>query len=203
MIIAGSSCAKVIFVLLTQSSSSLFLHVVQAMRESPTFANDTQHYYMAVEIMCRGELGPTAPVLGAVPTTRAQQQQVPSWDLNSFPQRYRFFSDSSSVCVCVCVCPSRCLSCVNSAFRCHWCKYRNLCTHDPSSCSFQEGRVNASEVGGTQMCTSAHTCIWASFLAQLSLSLSLSLHLPPSCLHPALCSSSVSAWGHIFRKTAI
>uniref|UniRef100_A0A8C6T6Q9 Plexin A2 n=1 Tax=Neogobius melanostomus TaxID=47308 RepID=A0A8C6T6Q9_9GOBI len=38
-----------------------------------------------------------------------------------------------------------CLSCVNSAFRCHWCKYRNLCTHDPSSCSFQEGRVNASE----------------------------------------------------------
>ncbi|MBN3297416.1 PLXA2 protein, partial [Amia calva] len=38
-----------------------------------------------------------------------------------------------------------CLSCVNSAFRCHWCKYRNLCTHDPTSCSFQEGRVNASE----------------------------------------------------------
>ncbi|KAL4623785.1 plexin-A2-like [Arapaima gigas] len=38
-----------------------------------------------------------------------------------------------------------CLSCVNSAFRCHWCKYRNLCTHDPSSCSFQEGRVNTSE----------------------------------------------------------
>uniref|UniRef100_A0A8C9VTK0 Plexin A2 n=1 Tax=Scleropages formosus TaxID=113540 RepID=A0A8C9VTK0_SCLFO len=41
--------------------------------------------------------------------------------------------------------PRRCLSCVNSAFRCHWCKYRNLCTHDPTSCSFQEGRVNASE----------------------------------------------------------
>uniref|UniRef100_A0A8C7ZEQ5 Plexin-A2 n=1 Tax=Oryzias sinensis TaxID=183150 RepID=A0A8C7ZEQ5_9TELE len=38
-----------------------------------------------------------------------------------------------------------CLSCVNSTFRCHWCKYRNLCTHDPSSCSFQEGRVNGSE----------------------------------------------------------
>ncbi|KAG7472100.1 hypothetical protein MATL_G00105010 [Megalops atlanticus] len=38
-----------------------------------------------------------------------------------------------------------CLSCVNSAFRCHWCKYRNLCTHDPTSCSFQEGRVNTSE----------------------------------------------------------
>ncbi|XP_043081038.1 plexin-A2 [Puntigrus tetrazona] len=38
-----------------------------------------------------------------------------------------------------------CLSCVTSSFRCHWCKYRNLCTHDPSSCSFQEGRVNTSE----------------------------------------------------------
>ncbi|KAK1803393.1 hypothetical protein P4O66_020823 [Electrophorus voltai] len=38
-----------------------------------------------------------------------------------------------------------CLSCVTSSFRCHWCKYRSLCTHDPSSCSFQEGRVNASE----------------------------------------------------------
>ncbi|KAL4622490.1 plexin-A2-like [Arapaima gigas] len=38
-----------------------------------------------------------------------------------------------------------CLSCVNSAFRCHWCKYRNMCTHDPTSCSFQEGRVNASK----------------------------------------------------------
>ncbi|KAM3933337.1 plexin-A2 [Leptodactylus fuscus] len=38
-----------------------------------------------------------------------------------------------------------CLSCVNSAFRCHWCKYRNLCTHDPTTCSFQEGRVNVSE----------------------------------------------------------
>ncbi|XP_059805912.1 plexin-A2-like isoform X2 [Hypanus sabinus] len=38
-----------------------------------------------------------------------------------------------------------CLSCVTSAFHCHWCKYRNLCTHDPSICSFQEGRVNSSE----------------------------------------------------------
>ncbi|XP_054659953.1 plexin-A2 isoform X2 [Grus americana] len=39
-----------------------------------------------------------------------------------------------------------CLSCVNSAFRCHWCKYRNLCTHDPTTCSFQEGRINVSEI---------------------------------------------------------
>uniref|UniRef100_W5K1E9 Plexin-A2 n=1 Tax=Astyanax mexicanus TaxID=7994 RepID=W5K1E9_ASTMX len=52
------------------------------------------------------------------------------------------------ICLCfifLCVCVFRCLSCVTSSFRCHWCKYRNLCTHDPSSCSFQEGRVNASE----------------------------------------------------------
>lgn len=47
---------------------------------------------------------------------------------------------------CVLISSCRCLSCVNSTFRCHWCKYRNLCTHDPSSCSFQEGRVNTSEV---------------------------------------------------------
>ncbi|XP_055979280.1 plexin-A2 [Sorex fumeus] len=38
-----------------------------------------------------------------------------------------------------------CLSCVTSAFRCHWCKYRHLCTHDPSRCSFQEGRIRAAE----------------------------------------------------------
>ncbi|XP_035376101.1 plexin-A2-like isoform X2 [Electrophorus electricus] len=40
---------------------------------------------------------------------------------------------------------SMCLSCVSSTFHCHWCKYRNTCTHDPTSCSFQEGHVNASE----------------------------------------------------------
>uniref|UniRef100_A0A8D3DSZ4 Sema domain-containing protein n=1 Tax=Scophthalmus maximus TaxID=52904 RepID=A0A8D3DSZ4_SCOMX len=50
-----------------------------------------------------------------------------------------------TVCSDACFSSCRCLSCVNSTFRCHWCKYRNLCTHDPSSCSFQEGRVNASE----------------------------------------------------------
>ncbi|KAF4093509.1 hypothetical protein AMELA_G00002770 [Ameiurus melas] len=41
---------------------------------------------------------------------------------------------------------SMCLSCVSSAFQCHWCKYRNTCTHDPNSCSFLEGHVNASEL---------------------------------------------------------
>ncbi|KAF7693502.1 hypothetical protein HF521_008818 [Silurus meridionalis] len=39
-----------------------------------------------------------------------------------------------------------CLSCVSSAFQCHWCKYRNTCTHDPNSCSFLEGHVNSSEL---------------------------------------------------------
>ncbi|NXM89611.1 PLXA4 protein, partial [Oenanthe oenanthe] len=38
-----------------------------------------------------------------------------------------------------------CLSCVESPYRCHWCKYRHVCTHDPSSCSFQEGRVKVPE----------------------------------------------------------
>ncbi|XP_041058652.1 plexin-A4 isoform X1 [Carcharodon carcharias] len=38
-----------------------------------------------------------------------------------------------------------CLSCVNSPYQCHWCKYRHMCTHDPRTCSFQEGRVNVSE----------------------------------------------------------
>ena len=65
---------------------------------------------------------------------------------------YRCVSHGSVCVVCVfcvlCVFSSRCLSCVNSSFHCHWCKYRNLCTHDPSSCSFLEGRVNASQVPG-------------------------------------------------------
>ncbi|XP_036386553.1 plexin-A2-like [Megalops cyprinoides] len=38
-----------------------------------------------------------------------------------------------------------CLSCVSSPFRCHWCKYRHVCTHLPRSCSFQEGRLNTSQ----------------------------------------------------------
>lgn len=40
----------------------------------------------------------------------------------------------------------RCLSCVNGSFPCHWCKYRHMCTHNANDCSFQEGRVNMSEV---------------------------------------------------------
>uniref|UniRef100_A0A4W3KHB7 Plexin-A1 n=1 Tax=Callorhinchus milii TaxID=7868 RepID=A0A4W3KHB7_CALMI len=38
-----------------------------------------------------------------------------------------------------------CLSCVNGSFPCHWCKYRHVCTQNAADCSFQEGRVNASE----------------------------------------------------------
>ncbi|XP_035384400.1 plexin-A4 [Electrophorus electricus] len=38
-----------------------------------------------------------------------------------------------------------CLSCVGSPYQCHWCKYRHTCTHDPRSCSFQEGRVKQPE----------------------------------------------------------
>uniref|UniRef100_A0AAY4CQX9 Sema domain-containing protein n=1 Tax=Denticeps clupeoides TaxID=299321 RepID=A0AAY4CQX9_9TELE len=38
-----------------------------------------------------------------------------------------------------------CLSCVGSPYQCHWCKYRHVCTHDPRSCSFQEGHVEQPE----------------------------------------------------------
>uniref|UniRef100_A0A669C6S4 Plexin A4 n=1 Tax=Oreochromis niloticus TaxID=8128 RepID=A0A669C6S4_ORENI len=38
-----------------------------------------------------------------------------------------------------------CLSCVSSPYQCHWCKYRHDCTHDPRTCSFQEGRVKKPE----------------------------------------------------------
>ncbi|CAB1336407.1 unnamed protein product [Coregonus sp. 'balchen'] len=39
-----------------------------------------------------------------------------------------------------------CLSCVNGSFPCHWCKYRHMCTQNANDCSFQEGRVNVSEM---------------------------------------------------------
>ncbi|TKS90846.1 Plexin-A4 Precursor [Collichthys lucidus] len=32
-----------------------------------------------------------------------------------------------------------------SPYQCHWCKYRHDCTHDPRTCSFQEGRVKKPE----------------------------------------------------------
>ncbi|XP_025026775.1 plexin-A4-like, partial [Python bivittatus] len=41
-----------------------------------------------------------------------------------------------------------CLSCVESPYRCYWCKYRHVCTHEPHNCHFLEGRVKLPEVGG-------------------------------------------------------
>nr|XP_034984507.1 plexin-A4 [Zootoca vivipara] len=38
-----------------------------------------------------------------------------------------------------------CLSCVESPYRCHWCKYRHVCTHEPLNCHFLEGRVKVPE----------------------------------------------------------
>ncbi|KAL8222453.1 UNVERIFIED_CONTAM: Plexin-A4 [Gekko kuhli] len=38
-----------------------------------------------------------------------------------------------------------CLSCVESPYRCHWCKYRHVCTHEPQTCHFIEGRVKLPE----------------------------------------------------------
>lgn len=54
---------------------------------------------------------------------------------------FPFFSYVSHILTCC-----RCLSCVSGNFPCHWCKYRHMCTQDASDCSFQEGRVNTSEV---------------------------------------------------------
>lgn len=50
-----------------------------------------------------------------------------------------------------------CLSCVNGSFPCHWCKYRHMCTQNANDCSFQEGRVNNSEVRFIEQ-ISAHCC---------------------------------------------
>lgn len=50
-----------------------------------------------------------------------------------------------SNCLFLSLCSS-CLSCVNGSFPCHWCKYRHMCTQNANDCSFQEGRVNISEV---------------------------------------------------------
>ncbi|KAM6436242.1 plexin-A4 isoform 2-T3 [Liasis olivaceus] len=38
-----------------------------------------------------------------------------------------------------------CLSCVESPYRCYWCKYRHVCTHEPHNCHFLEGRVKLPE----------------------------------------------------------
>ncbi|XP_063164870.1 plexin-A4-like [Candoia aspera] len=38
-----------------------------------------------------------------------------------------------------------CLSCVESPYRCYWCKYRHVCTHEPRNCHFLEGQVKLPE----------------------------------------------------------
>lgn len=112
------------------------------------------------------------------------------------PPLFPFLWTVHQYCLFVCLFSPRCLSCVNSAFRCHWCKYRNLCTHDPSSCSFQEGRVNTSEVGGTprHKKDKFSVPVFSPHTEPVSVSL---------CLHRSLCCSSLSASGHVFRKTTI
>ncbi|KAJ7329362.1 hypothetical protein JRQ81_015536 [Phrynocephalus forsythii] len=49
-----------------------------------------------------------------------------------------------------------CLSCVESPYRCHWCKYRHVCTHDPHNCHFSEGRVKLPEACETLKLKSCH-----------------------------------------------
>lgn len=105
-----------------------------------------------------------------------------------------------ALCICVCVCLRRCLSCVNSAFRCHWCKYRNLCTHDPSSCSFQEGRVNASEVGPMHRRILQTQLFFAFFPSFDFILCTLPLFLFPSDSFPLCFSNSVPASGHVYRQ---
>ncbi|KAG7255960.1 hypothetical protein CRUP_022806 [Coryphaenoides rupestris] len=71
-----------------------------------------------------------------------------------------------------------CLSCVNGDFPCHWCKYRHMCTQDAGDCSFQEGRVNTSEL---QM-PGAQAAVWLSSTQPRGLcgsGLALHTHLPP------------------------
>uniref|UniRef100_A0A803V6X9 Plexin A4 n=1 Tax=Ficedula albicollis TaxID=59894 RepID=A0A803V6X9_FICAL len=65
-------------------------------------------------------------------------KEVPQIITENVPRGGSWPSDAPCVCC-------RCLSCVESPYRCHWCKYRHVCTHDPSSCSFQEGRVKMPE----------------------------------------------------------
>ncbi|XP_053111151.1 plexin-A4 isoform X2 [Hemicordylus capensis] len=38
-----------------------------------------------------------------------------------------------------------CRSCVESPYRCHWCKFRHVCTHEPRTCRFVEGHVKFPE----------------------------------------------------------
>lgn len=83
--------------------------------------------------------GKTQLQVDVVDAVKLYQMEIKStWTLISTPRLTSVFPLSLPSC--------RCLSCVNGNFPCHWCKYRHMCTQDASDCSFQEGRVNTSEV---------------------------------------------------------
>lgn len=58
------------------------------------------HYCVAVKDVCRENLA--EQLLMTVPSARAQEQQVPTWDLNSFPL-WHLGKLAFSLCVSVCV----------------------------------------------------------------------------------------------------
>ncbi|XP_076858316.1 plexin-A2-like isoform X2 [Brachyhypopomus gauderio] len=89
-------------------------------------------------VMC---LSPTAKDVPLIPA----EQDWSSVELRVISKETGQTVASTEVKFYNCSMHSMCLSCVSSMFHCHWCKYRNTCTHDPTSCSFQEGHVNASE----------------------------------------------------------
>lgn len=105
---------------------------------------------------------------------------------------------------------SRCLSCVNGHFPCHWCKYRHMCTQDASDCSFQEGRVNTSEVRSQHTAAlnaapeeyihkyvSVHQWIYSQkqkFTLKVKLCVSSFITSCFSCLPSVLCSNM---WAHL------
>lgn len=69
------------------------------------FTRVTLFCYVAMKNVCRKNLA--EQILMTVPSTRAQEQQVPTWDLNSFPLwqfgKLAFSLTVLTLCVCVCV----------------------------------------------------------------------------------------------------
>uniref|UniRef100_A0A803V296 Plexin-A4 n=1 Tax=Ficedula albicollis TaxID=59894 RepID=A0A803V296_FICAL len=84
-----------------------------------------------------------SPAAKEVPQIITENGEHPSLQLKSKETGMTFAS--TSFVFYNCSVHNSCLSCVESPYRCHWCKYRHVCTHDPSSCSFQEGRVKMPE----------------------------------------------------------
>uniref|UniRef100_A0A8C5THE9 Sema domain-containing protein n=1 Tax=Malurus cyaneus samueli TaxID=2593467 RepID=A0A8C5THE9_9PASS len=84
-----------------------------------------------------------SPAAKEVPQIITENGEHPTLQLKSKETGMTFAS--TSFVFYNCSVHNSCLSCVESPYRCHWCKYRHVCTHDPSSCSFQEGRVKVPE----------------------------------------------------------